>query len=131
MKKLLVLIILLVFGLSFVGVSNTFGEAVELAPSLWRLTEPNIPSNNCLVVVQVFNPIPEPPVNILTVIGGTCKKELDPPESPGRIAEIKIVDTKGKIIGSSTLTGWFYTHNSPGKYCYLHPVTNQYQCIYW
>ena len=132
MKKLTVLIVLSVFALSFVGVSNTFGEAEEIASGLWRLTEPNSPRNNCLVMVQVYNPIPEPPVNILTVIGGTCKKELVPPESPGTIVEIKIEDSKKNIMTAiPSLTGWFYTHDSPGRYCYLHPVTNQYQCIEW
>ena len=132
MKKLPVLIILLVFGLSFVGVSNTFGEATELRPDLWRLKEPGTPKNNCLVMVHVITPVPDPPDNILTVIGGTCKRALVPPESPGTIVGIKIDDSKGEIITENfSLTGWFYTHNSPGRYCYLHPVTNQYQCIEW
>jgi hypothetical protein len=53
----------------------------------------------------------------------TAKKSLD---------QLIIGDAegkKGKVL--SMQEGWFSYEASPGHYCYVNPVTNEYQCFYW
>lgn len=119
MKKLLVLIVLLVFGLSFVGASSAFGEKIE-----YYLEEPGEPNNRCYVDVHIS------PHFRLQKVGGNCSGPR--PANPEPISKLELI-IRVKEKKASLLQGWIYIPgNSPGgRYCYVHPVTKQYQCIYW
>ena len=141
MKKLLVLIVLLVFGLSFL-VANSAARPVRVSVTDYYLVEPSVTTNTCQVeVYQSHNLSPHAtsdPVFRLKIVGGNCQGPR--PDNPGSLDVFIdglppiLVDgqTPGNIsIDTETEEGWFYHHNSPGEYCYVHPVTRQYQCIYW
>ena len=123
MKKLPVLIVLLVFGISFVGASSAFGEPKEVSKIEYYLVDPNAPEEFfCYVEVYIS------PKFKLNIVGGNCKGP-----GPATPEEIKNLTINGESVDvwKQGLQGWYYYHASPGRYCYVHPVTKQYQCIYW
>jgi hypothetical protein len=121
MKKLPVLIVLLVFGLSFIGASSAFGQSDRLPdwPETYYLEEPNTPTNDCYVKVVIKKN------SLLEKINGRC--EVDRRAQPISNLNLKVGDSPATL--SSPV--WIYYSSSPGRYCYVHPVTGQYQCIYW
>ena len=68
MKKLPVLIVLLVFGLSFLGASSAFGGSQRLSTTAeyYYLEEPGTPGNNCYIEVLIKKH------NMLKKDGGNC-----------------------------------------------------------
>ena len=122
MKKLPVLIVLLVFGISFVGASSAFGEPKEVSKIEYYLVDPNAPEE-CFCYVEVYIS----PKFKLNIVGGNCKGPK--PDTPEKIKTLTI-DGQSVDVWQG-LQGWYYYHASPGRYCYVHPVTKQYQCIYW
>jgi hypothetical protein len=127
MKKLPVLIVLLVFGLSFVGASSAFGEAHKISDEYYYLVEPGHPNNTCWVEVRIR------PNTMLKIVGGNCDRKKGPqPVPPGPISDLNLTAGEKKAPASLSSPGWIYIEgNSPGQYCYVNPVTGQYQCIYW
>ena len=121
MKKLPVLIVLLVFGISFVGASSAFGEPKEVSKIEYYLEDPGDTEDYCYVEVYIS------PKFKLNIVDGNCK--LQDPATPVKIENLTI---NGQSVDVwQGLQGWYYYHKSPGRYCYVHPVTKQYICIYW
>jgi hypothetical protein len=123
MKKLLVLIVLLVFGLSFLGASSSFGQPKEVSKIEYYLVDPLAPDEkDCYVEVYTS------PNFKLRKVGGNCIGIIPDKPEPIKSVTINKASVDPKHID---FQGWYYYHASPGHYCYVHPVTKEYQCIYW
>jgi hypothetical protein len=136
MKKLPVLIVLLVVVLSFIGASSIFGKSKKtgvVSTYSYELEDPEstTTTNKCVVFVKTTDNKDNKDDFSITL--GSCEGNKDAFVGSRRDLNHFIQHKLGLDPANVEIDfeGWIYVKSSPGSYCYVHPVTDQYICIRW